>query len=140
MPLAIRFWKAGASCVASACDVGQVVARDAGAAVARWRRQIAHHLVDDAVRCRLASSSQRARADARVGQQVVDQLLHASRAVDGEADELVGVCVELALVAARQELGVRGHHAQRLLQVVRRHVGELLELGVRARQLRRRSA
>ena len=56
-------------------------------------------------------------------------------AVDGEADELVGVVVELALVAARQQLRVARHHAQRLLQVVRGDVGELLELGVRARQL-----
>ena len=54
------------------------------------------------------------------------------RAVDGEADELVGVVVELAPVAAGEELGVARHHAQRLLQVVRGDVGELLELRVRA--------
>ena len=49
-------------------------------------------------------------------------------------------CVELAPVAPRQELRVAGHHAQRLLQVVRGHVGELLQLAVGARQLGRRSA
>ena len=40
-----------------------------------------------------------------------------------------------SLVAPRQQLGVAGDGAQRLLQIVRGDVGELLEIGVRARQL-----
>ena len=68
-------------------------------------------------------------------QQVVDQRLHPLGAVDGELDVLVGPVVQLARVAALQQLAEARHLAQRLLQVVRGDVGELLELGVRALQL-----
>ena len=74
-----------------------------------------------------------ARACARIGQQVVDQHLHPPCAVDGEIDEIVGVRVELALVVPLQKLAVAGHHPQRLLQIVRGHVGKLFEFGVRSR-------
>ena len=70
-----------------------------------------------------------------IGQQILDQPLHAARAVDREGDELVGIGVELALVPPGQQLGVARHHPQRLLQVVRRDVGELPQLLVRAIQL-----
>ena len=70
-----------------------------------------------------------------IGQQVLDQPLHAAGAVHREGDELVGIGVELALVAPGQQLRVAGHHAQRLLQVVRGDVGELPQLLVRAVQL-----
>ena len=70
--------------------------------------------------------------DAREGQQVVDQVLHPPRAVDGEADVLVGARVELASVALLEQLAEARDLAQRLLQVVRGDVGELLELGVGA--------
>ena len=65
-------------------------------------------------------------------EQVLDEPLHALGAVDGELDVLVGALVELAAVPLLQELGEAGHLAQRLLQVVRRDVGELLEVAVRA--------
>jgi hypothetical protein len=42
---------------------------------------------------------------------------------------------ELAAEVAAQELGERDELAQRLLEVVRRHRRELLELGVRAREV-----
>src|SRR5947207_11340852 len=71
-------------------------------------------------------------ADARVPQQVVDQELHPLRAVDGGVDELVRGLVELASVAALQQLQVARDHPQRLAQVVRRDVGEVLQLGVDA--------
>ena len=74
--------------------------------------------------------SRRRAADAGEGEQVVDQALHALRAVDGEADVLVGPLVELAAVAPLQELAEAGDLAQRLLQVVARDVGELLEVAV----------
>ena len=45
---------------------------------------------------------------------------------------VVGVPVELAVVAAAQELEVGGDHPQRLGEVVRGDVGELLELRVGA--------
>ena len=44
-------------------------------------------------------------AHAREREQVVDEVLHALGAVDGEADVLVGPVVELALVAALEQLG-----------------------------------
>src|SRR3954447_1194958 len=74
-------------------------------------------------------------ADPRVGEQVLDQLLHARRAVDHVVHEFAPVAVELVAVAPREQLRVRGHHAQRLLQVVRGDVCKLLELGVGALQL-----
>ena len=69
-------------------------------------------------------------ADTAEGEQVVDQQLHALGAVDGEGDVLVGALVELAAVALLEQLAEARHLAQRLLQVVRRDVGELLEVGV----------
>ncbi|HEX8244749.1 MAG TPA: hypothetical protein VF541_14680 [Longimicrobium sp.] len=74
-------------------------------------------------------------AHPRVGQQVVDQRLHAGGAVHRVGDEAVGLLVQLSVVAPGQELRVAGDHAQRLLQVVRGHVGEALQLGVAALQL-----
>jgi hypothetical protein len=50
-------------------------------------------------------------------------------------DEVVRVAVELAAVAAREELDVAPDHPQRLLQVVGGDVGELLEVGVRPLEL-----
>ena len=69
-------------------------------------------------------------ADPREGQQVVDQHLHALGAVDGEGDVLDAALVELVAVALLEQLAERGDLAQRLLQVVRGDVGELLEFGV----------
>ena len=65
---------------------------------------------------------------AGVGEQVVDQRLHPLDAADGEADEPVGVLVELAVVAAGEQLDEPGDHPQRLLKVVRGDVRELLEV------------
>ena len=76
-------------------------------------------------------------ADARERQEVVDQVLHALGPVDHEGDVLVGAVVELTPVAALEELAEAGDLAQRLLQVVRRDVRELLEVGVGALQLER---
>ena len=55
--------------------------------------------------------------------------------VDREVDVLPAALVELVAVPLLQQLAERGHLAQRLLQVVRGHVGELLELGVGPAQL-----
>src|SRR5260221_3708868 len=74
-------------------------------------------------------------ADARVGKQVLDQLLHARGDLDHEAHDLLGVAVEPVAVATLYQLRIARHHAQRLLQVVRGDVGELLELGIGALEL-----
>ena len=74
-------------------------------------------------------------AGARVGEQVLDQRPHPGGALDGVVDERVGVVVELAVVAAAQQLQVAGDHPQRLGEVVRGDVGELRELGVGALEL-----
>ena len=55
-------------------------------------------------------------------------------AVDRVMDVLVGLLVQLAAIAFRQQLGVGGHHAQRFLQIVRGHVGELLQVAIGAGQ------
>src|SRR5918999_4712864 len=55
-------------------------------------------------------------AHARVGEEILDQLLHARRALEDVRHELARVAVELRLVAPAEELGVARHHAQRLLQ------------------------
>ena len=74
-------------------------------------------------------------ADARQRQQVGDQRLHPLGAVDGEADVLPRLVVELRSVLALEQLAEVGDLAQRFGQVVRGDVGELLEVGVRAGQL-----
>ena len=76
-------------------------------------------------------------ADAGELEQVVDQVLHPAGAVDGELDVAVGALVELARVAPLEHLGEARDLAQRLLQVVRGDVGELLELLVGALELAR---
>jgi hypothetical protein len=71
----------------------------------------------------------------RKSQQILNQGLHAQSSLAGIADEFIGVLVELAAIAFAEQLGVRRHHAQRLLQVVRRHIRELLEIRIGACEL-----
>src|ERR1700722_12990093 len=54
----------------------------------------------------------------RIGQQILDQPLHAVAPVYREGDELIGIGVEAPLVALGQQLRVTGHHPQRLLKIV----------------------
>ena len=75
------------------------------------------------------------RPDAGEGEQVVDQHLHAFGAVDGEPDVFGAALVELVAVPLLQQLAEGGDLAQRLLQIVRRDIGELLEFGVGPAQL-----
>ena len=51
--------------------------------------------------------------------------------LDGVFDKLIGVGVEIVFVATRDQLDIARDHAQRLLKVVRRDVGELLQLLIR---------
>ncbi|GAA3065978.1 hypothetical protein GCM10020254_06800 [Streptomyces goshikiensis] len=76
-------------------------------------------------------------ADAGEVEEVVDERLHAVRAVDRVVDVLIGTLVELSAVAALEELREAGDLAQGLLQVVGGDVRELLQLGVRALQIGR---
>src|SRR5690606_25778613 len=102
---------------------------DPGAGVLERRAEVGEDGIDRAVH---VDGLERfpARSDAGVGEEVLDEDLHPLRPVDGVGDVLVGGFVELALVAALEELEERGDHPERLLQVVARDVGELLELGV----------
>jgi hypothetical protein len=61
-------------------------------------------------------------ADAGKFQQVLNQSLHAQRAIDRVSDVFVGLFVELGAVWFGQQLGVIGDHAQRFLQIMRSHV------------------
>src|ERR1700722_16956152 len=63
--------------------------------------------------------------NARVDQQILNQPLHATGAVDSERNKLVGVRVELSLVPFRQKLCVAGHHSQWFLQIVRVNICKL---------------
>ena len=137
IPLPIRFWNSWRSWPSSPRTVGRSPVDDRSRPTPR------------SVVCMPPSVSRTSSAqstgpsrysevpDARVGEQVVDQALHAVHAVDREPDELVRVRVELAAVAARQQLHVARHHPQRLREVVRGDVGELLQVGVRALELGR---
>lgn len=78
-------------------------------------------------------------ADAAEREQVVDQHLHPLGSVHGEVDVLVGPLVELAAVAALQQLAEAGDLPQRFLEVVRGDVRELLEFGVGALEVGRLS-
>ena len=129
-----RFWNTAVSSGSSASTSGRcpvsTVAPVSSIAVARL-------FLAWASAASLDTSDGLARGPAHpaVLEQVVDQRLHPLGAVHGELDVLVGPGVQLARVAALQQLGEARHLAQRLLQVVRGDVGELLELGVRALQL-----
>ena len=67
-------------------------------------------------------------------QQVLNQSLHAHRAIDRVSDIFVGLLVQLAAIAFRQQLGIVGNHAQRFLQVVRGYIGKLLQFRIGAGQ------
>ena len=136
--LPIRFWNSGSQQRQLGQHEGQMPARvDGGAGL---RRSGAPRLPGACGERGVAETtgSRRRRWTGRPAEreQVVDQHLHALGAVDGELDVLVGPRVELAAVALLQQLAEARDLAQRLLQVVRGDVGELLELGVGALQLR----
>ncbi len=75
------------------------------------------------------------RADSREGQQVLDEPLHARGTGHSEVDELRGLAAKLIPIAVSQQLDVARDRAQRLLQIMRSHIGETFELFVRAPQL-----
>src|SRR4030042_2120780 len=66
------------------------------------------------------------RAHPRIGKQVLNQPLHPVCPVYGIGHEFFGIGIELIFVAALHELGVARYHAQRLLQIMRGHIGKLL--------------
>ncbi len=74
------------------------------------------------------------RTDPRVGQQTADQKVHPLGPLHGEVDVLAGLVVELIAIALLKHLHVRGHRTQRLLEIVRRRVGETLQVLVRPPQ------
>src|SRR5690606_20808247 len=67
-------------------------------------------------------------ADARVVQEIVNQALHAVRAVDGEVEIGLAGLVHLVRIALGKQLHEAAHLAQGLLQIVGGDVGKLLEL------------
>ena len=75
------------------------------------------------------------RTHPRIRQQVVDELLHSRGSIDGIANEFVGVGVQPVLVPPGKQLGVTRHHPQGFLQIMRGHVSEPLQLGIRGGKL-----
>ena len=69
-----------------------------------------------------------------ISQQIINQRLHALAAANRMGNELVGPGIQGAAIAFFQQLHTAADRAQRLLQVMRRHVGKLLKLGVGAGQ------
>ena len=133
MALPIRFWKTWVSSTGLDVIVGKgscvITAPDSS----MLTRQAPQHPVQDGADVRALGHLASARAG--VGQQVVDQPLHPRGPVGGEGDVLVGLGVQLSLAAVLQQAHEPGHHPQRLLQVVRGHVGELLQVLVGAGQV-----
>ena len=138
MALPIRFWKTCVSSTGLDATVGKgsrvITAPDSSMPALR----LAQHAVQDGADVR--ALGHRAATGTGVGQQVVDQYLHPRGPVRGEVDVLVGLGVQLALAAVLQQAHEPGHHPQRFPEVVRGHVGELLQVLVGAGQVRRRSA
>src|SRR6266568_2722364 len=112
-------------------DRRERAARHRGAALVQRRSQVEEGLIE-----RRARVDRRERlvdaADARVLEQAADERLHALRALDRVVDVFLRLRVHLVGVALLEELHVARDHQERLLEVVRRDVGELLEVGVRA--------
>ena len=128
MALLTRFWNSDVSSENSARTVGSSVVSMTAPDFLYLARQVHPGLGEGA-----GAGHQDRRAleppDPAEGQQVVDQRLHPLGAVHGVLDVLVRPGVELADIAALEQLAEARHLAQRLLEVVRGHVGELLELG-----------
>jgi hypothetical protein len=70
----------------------------------------------------------------------LNQALHARGPIDRVMNVFVGILVQLSVVALGQQLGVGRHHAQRLLQIMRGHVGKLLQIAIGAGEFFERSA
>ena len=90
----------------------------------RWPRRPPRCEVDRSERLRLG-------VDARVVEHVVDHRLHLVRALEQMGEVAAGVLVGRGRPVVGEEAPVAGDELQRLLEVVRDDVGELLELVVR---------
>ncbi len=131
----IRFWNSEVSSDGSPRTVGRSPISTIGVLLARSaRRGPGRAVLGRGPQVHGREPGRRA-ADSGEREQVEDQLLHPLRPVDREVEVLLPALVELVAVALLEELAEARDLAQRLLQVVRGDVGELLELGVRAVEL-----
>src|SRR5208283_3119184 len=73
-----------------------------------------------------------ARGDAREGEQIADELLHASSTVEGAGNIATRLGIHLVRKAVLEELDVTTDGPQRFLQVVRGDVSELFQVAVGA--------
>src|SRR5882672_3821973 len=72
----------------------------------------------------------------RVGEQVVYERFHSFRAIQGKTNEFFRLLIEFSSGALLQQLQETGDHPQRLKQIMRCDVGELLQISVRPGQVR----
>ncbi len=93
--------------------------------------QVAQGLVEHGVQVG-GDEGPAARADAREGEQIGDEPLHAGGAVEGAGNVAPGLGIQLVREAVLEELDVTADGPQRLLEVVRGDIGELLEVAVGA--------
>jgi hypothetical protein len=70
-----------------------------------------------------------------IRQQIENQYLHSLRAIGGVANVFVRIGIQPALILPSEQLSEARDHPQRFLQVMRGHVRELFEFGIRSSQI-----
>ena len=106
---------------------------DLGLLFRQRHAQVLHHFLDHAAEGERGAFG--LAADARIGQQVVEQGVHAGGAFRGAGDEMPTLGGESSTMPTQQEVEILGDGPQWLLQVMRTDVDELLQLGVRPDQV-----
>src|SRR5215217_6531909 len=134
--LPIRFWNSCTSCAGSPSTTGSSPHLISGGSPCASARSVP--ATSPTTRAVLTLSGGRSERPAReyASRSSIRVRMRAAPST-GVVDEGVGVRVELAVVAAAQQLQVARDHPQRLREVVRGDVGELRELRVGALELRR---
>src|SRR4051794_27883581 len=69
----------------------------------------------------------------------MNQSVHPGGALGGEVDELIGVRVQLSLIAFRDQLRIEANHPQWFLQIMTGGIGELAQILVGAPECRVRT-
>ena len=133
-PLATRFWMTCRKSGRIAGDHRQGFVLHRPARRGQLGLQGDHHLVDHPVEGHRHVEPALG-ADLGVGQQVVDQHVHAGGAAQDEGQELLAPLVEQPALGLLQEAGEPGDDLQGGLEVVGGDGGELGQLGVGAGQL-----
>ena len=134
MEFTSRFWNSRVIWTGSPVIEGRPLAGNDRAAFLYQRMKVPDGIVQGLVATHLHEEIRASGFHPRKIQQVVDQPLHAFRALHDEVDELIRIALKLPLIALCQQLSVDRHRAQRLLQIVTGDVCKLLQLFVGTHQ------